>query len=112
MAKLTVGDSVVLRCPYGHEGERHTDNTIEGTQSWSLSDESLASLTIMEDGSVTLSALVAGQLDINYQALGMNESGAKVELNASKQFTIEDAEEPEPEPVPEVVAIKIMVVRE
>lgn len=112
MAKITAGQSVVLKCPYEHTGEKYTDNTIQGTQEWTLSDGSLAGLDDMGDGSVTLSALAVGVLDVSYSAFGIDESGAKVKLQNTKQFTITAIPEDEPEPIPVIVKPKIIVVRE
>lgn len=112
MAKLTVGKSVVLKCPYEHTGENYTDNTIPGTQQWALSDGSLAALADMGDGSVVLSALAVGVLDVTYTASGINEAGAAVVLQGTKQFNITALPETEPAPIPEIVTTKIIVVRE
>jgi len=112
MAKITVGQSVVLKCPYEHTGEKYTDNTIKGTQVWTISDDRLASLVDMGDGSVTISALAEGVLDVAYNAFGFDESGVKVALENTKQFTITAMPENEPEPIPAIVKPKIIVVRQ
>ena len=112
MAKITVGQSVVLKCPYEHTAEKYTDNTIQGTQEWTLSDDSLAALADMGDGSMTLSALAVGVLDVSYSAFGLDEQGAKVALENTKQFTITAIPEDEPEPIPAIVKPEIIAVRE